>query len=184
MKNSTKGCNMTVIFRGKPACECLAEWIPYFEAELKARGLIKVSVDIAQLIGTAEASASTHSKGGAIDIWQTNPRVSKIARQMGCIMWPRTTGSFAKNKHSHGVLRGCPHNGPARYQITAADAGYNGLGKNGRGGPDPKNLHAVLNKRTWKQGIEWHKREKRIRKINTRLAELRAEKAKLKKANQ
>lgn len=169
-----------VKFRGLPACECLAEWIPFWEQELLAQKLIKVSVDIAQLIGGAEASSGTHSQGGALDVWQTDIRVSKVAREMGCVMWPRTTGSFAKNRHSHGVLRGCPHNGPARYQIEAADAGFNGLGSGGRGGPDPKSLHDVLNKRTWEQGIAWHKREQRIRKINVRLEELRAEKSELK----
>lgn len=171
---------MTVIFRGKPACECLAKWIPPFETELLARKLIKVSIDIAQLIGGADDSAGTHFEGGALDIWQTDIRVSKVARQMGCVMWPRTTGSFANNRHSHGVLRGCPHNRPARYQIDAADAGFNGLGSGGRGGADPKALHAVLNKRTWEQGIAWHKREQRIRKIDVRLEDLRAEKAELK----
>src|SRR5690242_13816300 len=111
---------MTVIFRGHEACTCMPPWLTAFEQELKDRGLIKVSIDIAQLIGDAVQSGNTHRTGGAIDIWQTDIRVSKIARHMGCIMWPRVTGSFSTNKHSHGVLRGCPHNLPARYQIAAA----------------------------------------------------------------
>ena len=31
----------TVWFRGRPACPCLAEWLPVFEAELIRRGVIK-----------------------------------------------------------------------------------------------------------------------------------------------
>lgn len=168
------------LFRGLPACECLIRWIPPFEQELIARKLIKNSVDIAQLIGGAVASGGTHATGGALDIWQTDIRVSKVARHMGCVMWPRVTGSFATNKHSHGVLRGCPHNGPARYQIVAADKGFNGLGTNGMGAPDPKPLHAVLNDRSWQEGIAWHEREVRLRKIDARLEELRDEKRELK----
>lgn len=34
---------MSVMFRGKPACECLAEWLPAYEAELIARGALKTS---------------------------------------------------------------------------------------------------------------------------------------------
>ncbi len=49
----------TVWFRGKPACPCLAEWLPHFEAELIRRGVIKESIDIAQLIGGAVATSRT-----------------------------------------------------------------------------------------------------------------------------
>jgi hypothetical protein len=51
------------------------------------------------------------------------------------------------------VLKGCPHNNPARYQIDALAAGYSGLGSGGRGsrdyGPGPRKL------RTWREGIAW-----------------------------
>ena len=145
-----------VDFRGRPACPCLAEWLPVYEAELIRRGVVKQSIDIAQLIGGAEASANTHSKGGAFDIWQHDDVTVWVARQMGAdATWARTTGSFANSRHAHGVLTGCPHNGPARYQIDAVRHGYNGLGSGGRGAPDdgPR----PLSDRTWRQGIEWAK---------------------------
>lgn len=150
-------------FRGHKACVCLAEWLPFFEAELLARGVIKRNIDIAQLIGDAEDSAGTHSTGGAFDIWQHDPVTVKVAREMGAdATWSRVTGSFAQNKHTHGVLRGCPHNGAAKYQIDAVDADFNGLGRGGRGAPDdgPR----PLSKRTWKEGIAWQKRQDRKRR--------------------
>lgn len=145
------------LFRGRVACECLIKWLPVYERKLLEAGVIKKNIDIAQLTGSAAASAGTHSRGGAADLWQASATAIKISRQMGAdAAWRRTPAQgFAL--HQHLVLRGCPHNSPARYQITAVDAGYNGLGRNGRGGKDdgPK----PLSKRTWKQGIEWAEKD-------------------------
>lgn len=148
---------MTVMFRGRPACTCLATWLPAYEAELLRRGVIEHSIDIYQLIGGATASAGTHATGGAFDIAQTSREAIAVARQMGAdATWHRTPAQGFPN-HTHGVLRGCPHNGPARYQIDAVDAGYNGLGHAGRGGKDdgPR----PLSKRTWREGIAWAKEQ-------------------------
>lgn len=143
----------TVWFRGRPACSCLAEWLPVFEAELIRRGVIRESIDIAQLIGGAKASGGTHSDGGAADIWQHDDLTVWVARQMGAdATWARTTGSFANNRHTHIVLTDCPHNGPARYQIAEVRAGGDGLvGSAPDPGPRP------LSGRTWRQGIAWAK---------------------------
>ena len=147
----------TVYFRGKPACPCLAKWLAAYERELLKRGVIKHSLDIYQLIGSVAASSNTHSKGGAFDLGQTSDEAIWVARQMGAdATWHRPYNWDGRGgiSHSHGVLRGCPHNFPARYQIDAVDAGYNGLGAGGRGGRDtgPR----PLSHRTWTQGIEWH----------------------------
>jgi hypothetical protein len=143
----------TVWFRGKPACPCLVEWLPAFEAELIRRGVIRESIDIAQLIGGAEASAGTHTKGGVFDIWQHDPVTIWVARQMGAdATWARITGSFEANRHAHGVLTGCQHNGPALYQIDEVRAGGDGLlGSTPDPGPRP------LSGRTWREGIAWAK---------------------------
>lgn len=143
----------TINFRGKPACICLATWLPVYEQRLLAEGIIKSSLDIYQLIGGAAASAGTHQPGGAYDIAQVSDPAVRIAREMGAAAWKRTQADGFDVVHHHGVLRGCPHNDGGRYQIAAMDAGYNGLGKGGRGGKDtgPK----VLTKRTWEQGIAW-----------------------------
>lgn len=143
------------IFRGKPTCECLAEWLPWFERVLLAKGIIRHSIDIYQLTGGAKASAGTHSEGGAFDLAQFSTPALRVARDMGADAdWYRTEAQGFM-RHSHGVLRGCPHNRPARYQIDAVDAGYNGLGRGGRGGRDdgPRPLSG----RTWQQGIQWAK---------------------------
>jgi hypothetical protein len=142
-----------VTFRGKPACPCLAEWLPVFEAELIRRGVVNESIDIAQLIGGAAASGGTHALGGAFDIWQHDDVTIWVARQMGAdACWPRTTGAFVNVKHAHGVLRGCDHNGPARYQIAEVDAGGDGLIGNA---PDPG--PRPLSGRSWREGIAWAK---------------------------
>lgn len=147
-------------FRGKPCCVCLAEWLPHFERELLRRHVIKKSIDVYQLRGNAAASSNTHSQGGAFDVAQTQLESIKVARQMGAdATWhrPKNWDGHGGISHTHGVLRGCPHNSPARYQIAAVDAGYNGLGRNGHGardtGPRP------LSGRTWKQGIAWAKEQ-------------------------
>lgn len=148
---------MTVIFRGRPACECLAAWLPAYEAELLRRGVIKHNIDIYQLVGTAKASAGTHMPGGAYDVAQVSSVAILVAREMGAAAFHRPPNWDGRNggEHQHGVLRGCPHNAGGRYQIAALEAGYNGLGHLGRGGrdvdPRPKTW------RTWQQGIAWAK---------------------------
>ncbi len=146
------------------ACSCLVKWLPVFEQELLDLGVIKHNIDVAQLIGGASASAGTHSKGGAFDIWQRDDTTIKVAREMGAATWHRTRAQGFQ-PHAHGVLNGCPHNGPARYQIAALAAGYNGLGYAGRGGrddgPSPRSL------RSWEAGIEWAKKRQAARKPST-----------------
>lgn len=174
-----------ITFRSLPACPCLAEWLPEFEAELKANGLIKVSIDIAQLIGMASASALVHSTGGAWDIWQTDYRVSQIARQMGAVSWPRTTGSFASNQHTHGVLVGCPHlHQQGVDQIAEAFRGGDGL--IGTVPDDARLVASLVRGRTWQQGIAWHRKQQRRRvlkrqidKARERIAKWRAERERL-----
>lgn len=142
-------------FRGKPACSCLVAWLPVFESELKRRGVVRSSIDIAQLIGGAKASGGTHSTGGAFDIWQHDATTVKVAREMGAAAWARTRAQ-GFDPHTHGVLNGCPHNGPARYQIAALARGRNGLANNGPDdGPSPRTL------RSWRDGIKWAKAQQK-----------------------
>lgn len=143
-----------VDFRGRPACPCLAAWLPVYEAELQRRGQLAGDLPIYQLIGGAAASGGTHASGGAFDISDlTGDQDVWVARQMGAdATWARTRAQ-GFTPHLHGVLTGCPHNGPARYQIDAVRAGFNGLGSGGQGAPDdgPRPLSG----RTWREGIEW-----------------------------
>ena len=142
--------------RGRTACECLIAWLPVFEDELLRRGVIRESIDIFQLTGDVGDSQGVHTRGGAFDIVQRDPVTVAVARQMGAdATWARTVGF--KTQHAHGVLRGCPHNGPAHYQIPAVDEGFNGLGTDGRGGAD--NGPRPLSGRNWRQGIEWAKQQ-------------------------
>lgn len=144
-------------YRGLPACTCLAEWLPAYEHELQRRGILAGWLKIYQLIGGYEASAGTHSQGGAFDIDATSDKALWVARQMGAdATWARTPAQ-GFTLHTHGVLTGCPHNSPARYQIDAVRAGYNGLGRGGFGGKDdgPRPLSG----RTWREGIQWAKEQ-------------------------
>lgn len=150
-----------VTFRGFPACPCLATWLPAYEAELQRRGLLSGPLKLFQLIGGAAASAGTHSQGGAYDTQFIGDTAIGVARQMGAdATWHRRlnwdgAGGMA---HVHGVLRGCPHNGPAHYQLDAVDAGFNGLGHLGHGAPDdgPRPLSG----RTWQQGMAWARQQR------------------------
>lgn len=147
-------------FRGYPACSCLVKWLPAYEAELKRRGILakNASLRLYQLIGGAAKSGGTHSRGGAFDILDL-PGGDDIwvARQMGAdATWSRPY-NWDNDKgmaHVHGVLTGCPHNGPAAYQIADVRDGLNGLANHARDtGPRP------LSGRTWQQGIEWAKKQ-------------------------
>lgn len=166
-----------VSVRGKPGCPCDAEWIPALEEELLEQGIITKPLTIAQLIGMASASALVHSRGGAGDIWETDERISYVARQMGAVSWPRVTGSFADNRHTHWVLIGCPHlHQQGRNQITEAYAGGDGLLGDV---PDDSALHAALwPKRTWRQGIAWHREQQLQRRRIVKLEVARARRAK------
>ena len=146
-----------VNFRGYPACPCLAAWLPVFEAELQRRGLLVGPLRIYQLIGGAAASGGTHATGGAFDLLDLPGAEDQwVARQMGAdATWARLYNWDGRGgmAHTHGVLTDCPHNSPARYQIDAVRADFNGLGAGGRGAPDPG--PRPLSGRTWQQGIEW-----------------------------
>jgi hypothetical protein len=153
--------------RNKPACECQYQWFPVFEQELRELGLIEKELTLAQLIGGAKASAGTHTGGGVADWWETDVEIAKVAREMGApATWPRTTGSFATNKHTHSVLRGCPHLAPAAVkQIVEVDAGGDGLVGSVA---DAAVLRKSLNTRTWKQGVTWAKKRQlqRARRVS------------------
>lgn len=146
-----------VNFRGKPACPCLAEWLPVYEAELQRRGILEGELHIYQLIGGYVGSGGTHASGGAFDLLDLPGEEDlEVGRQMGAdAYWTRKENWDGRGgiRHNHGVLTGCPHNAPAAYQIDAVRAGYNGLGYGGRSarddGPRP------LSGRTYKQGIAW-----------------------------
>lgn len=155
---------MTVMFRGKSACECLAAWLPVYEDVLLQRGVIQHNIDIYQLIGVAKASAGTHIPGGAYDVAQVSDEAILVAREMGAAAWHRRVAQGFDEDHQHGVLRGCPHNAGGRYQIGALDAGFNGLGHLGRGGPDDGPRTPV---RTWQQGIAWAREELRVKNATT-----------------
>lgn len=143
-----------VDFRGLPACPCLATWLPFYEAELQRRGTLTGPLRIYQLIGGAKASGGTHADGGAFDISDLAGDTDVwVARQMGAdACWARTANQ-GFTPHLHGVLTGCPHNGPARYQIDDVRAGWNGLAGQTTRAPDdgPRPLSG----RTWQEGIKW-----------------------------
>ena len=163
----TKGLTMslpfyTVWFRGFPACPCLAEWLPVLEAELQRRGILTGPLHIYQLIGDAAASSNTHRDGGAADLLDLpGDEDWWVIRQMGADAgWSRRYNwdGHGGMAHFHLVLRGCPHNEPARYQYDSpyygVDHGHNGLANGGLDdGPRP------LSGRTWRQGIEWAKQQ-------------------------
>ncbi|GAB3061116.1 hypothetical protein GCM10027053_24200 [Intrasporangium mesophilum] len=136
------------------ACICLAAWLPFAEELGLARGLIQHNLDIIQLTGDAQAAAGTHRRGGAFDVRQDSDEWVELFREMGApASWRRNSGAFEHSPHAHGVLNGCPHNGLVAYQLKAQEEGFNGLGPEGHGGPDPHPAPTV--RRSWIEGITW-----------------------------
>jgi hypothetical protein len=143
-------------YRGWETCTCVAAWLAVFDQLATAKEFIGgPNAKILQLTGSNPASAGTHAEGGAFDLGYYSGTQARnlvwLARQMGAdATWYR---AWDNNHHVHGILRGCPHNGPARYQIDAVDDGYDGLGYMGREGPDdgPR----PLTYRTYTKGIDW-----------------------------
>ena len=143
---------------GDPALACphMAQWWPVFTALVKQR--FGVSLEILQAAGSYSKSGATHVEGTSVD-WRTwrftlavvNGIVA-LAREMGA----RATWYRAKaqgfDPHVHMALD-CPCRSGADYQTAAVDAGYNGLGKNGRGGKDTH--PAPSTRRDYKAGIAW-----------------------------
>ena len=167
-------------YRGRQACDCHTKWLPVYERELLDRKVIKVELDIFQLIGGAPQSGGTHTTGGAIDTGQVQAEAIAVARQMGAdASWhrPYNWDGDGGMEHAHLVLTGCPHNAPARYQIDAVRAGFNGLGRGGRGGPDdgPRPLSG----RTWQEGIAWARNLQKRRGVKAELRAARAKAARL-----
>jgi hypothetical protein len=143
-------------FRGHVSCVCLVRWLPVLERLAVAHGFIKSNLDILQLTGGHKASAETHKRGGSFDLAQYDTRIVALAREMGApATWlrPFYHPSGRKNFHTHGVLTGCRHNAPARYQITAQRNRFDGLAHQGGRAPDPHPSPSSF--RTWSEGLEW-----------------------------
>lgn len=148
------------LYQKRVACVCLVEWLPVLELMAIKRGIIKHNLDLLQLTGGLAASGGTHSKGGTFDVKQVGAPFVQLCREMGApATWSRYNMPIGDNPnhHTHGVLNGCPHNSPARYQLAAQFARCNGLGFMGMGGKDP--YPAVWPRRTWREGLAWARAE-------------------------
>jgi hypothetical protein len=118
-----------VAFRGGWTCDCVAISLPWVEADMIRRGLIKYNIDIAQLgwRGDVGASAGTHDEGGATDTWgQWNTEAIDVWRLWGWTMQRRDLTGV--NTHAHGWPWGCTHLAPAaQQQAEDWERGLNGL---------------------------------------------------------
>lgn len=147
---------MVRMYRGFKVCECQYITLPLIEADMKAKGIIKNSIDIYQggyNKGGVAASAGTHDGGGVLDVGQYSDAALKCWREWGVEMQRRTRAQ-GFDPHGHGVWKGCNHvSAGARYQQSEWEAGRNGL--RGRGpitGPDPKGKKTP----TWQQAVKNH----------------------------
>lgn len=136
------------------ACDCLIAWMPAFRRLCVLKGY---GDPVAwQCTGGDPNSGGTHTRGGAVDLGGLGDNRARLAREMGAwASWPR---NWSGNQHTHCVLAGCEHNAPARYQLDAVRAGYNGLGSDGRAGTDPLK-GSPKTYRSWTQGIAWARAE-------------------------
>jgi hypothetical protein len=142
----------------------MKEWLGVYERYLLHIGAIKHNVDIFQLTGTASASAGTHRRGGAADLAQVSVAAVQASRNGGAMGWRRDADPHDgqpdfRPTHQHLVLKGCPHSlTTCSYQVGAGEAGYSGLGSNGRGTRDDGPRQGVkFPLRTYKEGIAWMK---------------------------
>ena len=146
---------------GKPAygCQHLAQWWTLFTRLQSLRGRIKTCMDIVQAYGFSSKSGGTHAQGTAVDITQMDAGIVADAREAGArATWLRGEdyGQSTMADHTHLALD-CPCIAGSDYQLAAADAGFNGLGLNGRGGRDYHPAPKV--RRDWKAGIAWMQAE-------------------------
>lgn len=138
-------------------CEHLKEWWPLFNKLGVMKGIIERQYDVSQgsYNGGVKASGGTHDGGGVWDMRQYDVETITLARNGGAAAYhrsPEEAGSIWWPDHTHAVLVGDPCNGPARYQVDAYKAGYDGLGYMGRSAKDsgPKTI-----KRDYIDGIAW-----------------------------
>lgn len=137
--------------RSLVACDCLRSWLPVLTKYLNWMGYTKHNpLWIEQLTGGEPDSAGTHTQGGVFDLGYSNYDIAMTCREMGApATWIRYRPTFDID-HTHGVLSNCPHNTPARYQITEQWNGGDGLiGTRPDPLPDPKIY------RTWSEGRTW-----------------------------
>lgn len=140
---------------GLPACDCLAEWLPIFEATIRRE------LRWFQLIGDAPASMGFHRGGGSADSEPLSDDELRVARNMGAAAWDRW---WTDNYHAHMRLNGCPHNSIAQPQVTDLNAGRDGTGPlyDNEGVPDNGPRDGVQwPLRTWREGIKWAKAQQR-----------------------
>ena len=118
------------------------------------RGMLVAALALLSTQGLAQAQpAETLEKVEILLDWRALPTFAGfyLAREMGAsASWRRL---WPGNQHSHMVLDGCPHNAPARYQITAVKRGYDGTGWAGQGAKDTEWRPSQW--RTWEQGLFW-----------------------------
>jgi hypothetical protein len=120
-----------VAFRGGWTCSCVATSLPWVEADMIRRGIIRFNIDIAQLgwRTSTEASKGTHAEGGCVDTWgQWNTEAIDVWRRWGWTMQRRDLRNI--NTHAHGWPYGCPHLSEAAQQQARdwdrRDAGLQG----------------------------------------------------------
>ena len=121
---------MVVKFRGGLTCECVADSLPWVEADLLKRGLIKESIDIFQLGYRTDVSASagTHARGGCVDVGQYHLNQITVWREWGWTMQRRDLTGVVT--HGHGWPYKCDHLSVAAQKQEAdwdrKDAGLQG----------------------------------------------------------
>ena len=139
------------------ACPDVAEWLVWYERLQLARGRLVRNLDVYQLWGDSSKSGGTHTCGSAVDCLDLGEGGIDDAREMGGRGWRRVTSlGWLGGDHDHIVIP-CGCNGCNAYQLTACEAGYNGLGYLGRAGRDPHKQPSRW--RTWQQGIAWARAE-------------------------
>lgn len=159
-----------ISFRGGLTCICVVTSLPFVEADMKKKGLIKNSVDFFQLgynKGGVRASAGTHDRGGVADVAQFSDACLAVWRAWGWETQHRTRAQ-GFDPHGHAVLKGCPHvSSGARYQASEWEAGRDGLLRKGPiTGPGPKGRATP----TWQNAVKTRPKPPTLKKDDLDMA--------------
>jgi hypothetical protein len=100
---------MPVEFRGGLTCSCVALSLPFVEADMLKRGLLKSHIDIYQLGYRTDVydSKGTHAKGGCTDVGQYQTGYISVWRWWGWTMQRRDLNGVGV--HAHGWPYKCQH---------------------------------------------------------------------------
>jgi hypothetical protein len=136
-----------IAWRGRRACQCVIDATADYEKLVRSS---LIGYIYQACYSFADASAGTHSKGGALDTVHLTDHGIRVASSIG--FWPsnRFRWQGFPSDHCHWVLFGCPHMASGlAYQESELRAGRDGLAMR------RKDIHAAQRPRPIRTYRQW-----------------------------